>query len=467
LLLRRLLQVQLRAERERRRGQCKARRPFDATALLSEPQRIRARHPSRFKALPAGRQSGKTDLVEKILLEVASARPGEQAIYASTSIKRAVATIWDELVLFNQTQRLGGVVNQTRHTISFPGAGKAVVTGVENKRMANAIRGLKRVALYIVDEAQDWPDDLLKYFYQDVIYPSLAAVRGGVIFAGTGGPPRGFWYEVATRDAGFVRFGPWTPHDNPFLPVGEAQALIDKACKDRGVDESDPSIRREFRAEFVVDLQRQIFNYDEKRNGYNRGTWDPAHRMWTGGDLPAVRLHHVVGADFGTVDACGIVIWGYHEDFPYRWVLETDRQAGLSSSGQVAMVRAYVGKYGGVVASVGDPGGGGAGHIVDLRQEHLIPMDAAEKLGKASGCILLRDGLRTGVVKVARDEAAFIDELAIPEWDPTAVGQVTRGHFPDRCDAGLYGYRKLATLHHYREPPPTDTKSALHKYLES
>lgn len=435
------------------------------TPYLSEAQKERALDPARFKAIPAGRQSGKTDLLEKLLLRVAASRNmrGRQALYVSTSINRAVETIWDELVQMNRDMGLGGVPNYTTHTIRFPAAGRLRVTGCENKVQADAIRGLKKVALYLIDEAQDWKDELIRYFFTKVVYPSLVAVGGEVIVAGTGCAPHGWWYEVATgkpgrngRSAGnsFKRFGPWTPLDNPFLPPGEAEKLIKQACEDRGVDETDPSIQTEFFANFVADLNRQIFNYDRVRNGFHRGTWNSKIGFWEGGELPLGNWSVIIASDAGTVDAAAYVVIGKCDTDHRLWILETEAIRALGSSAQVALARQAYERYGSrVVTRVMDPGGGGKGLIVDLNQEHLDGVDAAEKKNKAAGCILMRDGLRSGKLMVAVEESEFIADLAVPEWDPLAVGTVTRGHFPDRADCALYGYRAAATTWHGAKKP--------------
>jgi len=428
------------------------RAPFDPRPLLFPAQIAAVYDPARWQAWPGGRQGGKTDGLEKLLLRVASERKGQLAIYVSTSKKRAVATIWDELVTLNADCGLGG--RARGHTLRFPGAGALVVTGVENRRMANDLRGRKKVALYCLDEAQDWPDELLRYFYEAVVFPSLSAVGGAVVVAGTGGPPRGFWHEVATSKPEWSRHR-FTPLGNPFLVAGEARRLIDKACADRGVDESDPSIRREFFAEFVNDANRQIFPVSDAN-------------LYDAGERPAGKWSFVIASDFGTVDAAAVVVWGWTSASPHLWVIETEKQHALGASAQVALVRAVAARYSGrgLVGIVGDPGGGGAGLMVDLRQEHLIGMEAAEKAGKAAACIVLRDGLRSGKVKIPRAEREFVEELRTPEWDPDAIGSVIRGHMPDRVDAALYGYRKAVGMHHWKAPATEPQKSDLHKELE-
>lgn len=469
----------VRAERESRTGVVERVYPvLDIAPLLSDAQKLRAFDPSRFKAIPAGRQSGKTDLIEKLLLRTACDRSlrGQQALYVSTSIRRSVETIWDELVEMNRDLSLGGKVNHTTHTINFPAAAKLRVTGCETKGMADQIRGLKKVAFYCIDEAQDWPDALLRYFFEKVVYPSLVAVKGSVIVSGTGGRPHGWWYEVATGGVGrngksaggsFTRFGAWTPLDNPYLPAGEAAALIAKACEDRGCEIGDPSIQTEFFAAFVADLNRQIFHYEVKRNGFRRGSWNPRTCWWEGGDLPVGKWSIVIGSDAGSVDAAAYVVVGKCDTDSRLWFLETESIPALGSSAQVALANVARERYGArVIKTVMDPGGGGKGLIIDLNQQHLQGIEAAEKTDKAAGCVLMRDGLRAGRLMVATEEADFIGELGMPEWDPDAIGTVTRGHFPDRCDAALYAFRAAAImLHGAKRPDPQAGMSEFEKQV--
>lgn len=429
---------------ERQRRKVEAAGGVDFKRLLFPEQAAAFDDPSRWLALPGGRQGGKTDLAEKLLLRSAMAREGTQSFYVSTSIKRARNTVWDELVEFNRTLQLGGKPNHGLLTIAFPRQRtKLTVTGVEHRKMADDLRGRKKVALYVVDECQDWPDDLLRYFYEKVIYPSLSAVAGGVVFAGTGGPPRGFWHDVATKDPTYGRHL-FTPLTNPFLAAGEAQALIAKACKDRGVDISDPSIQREFFARFVADLTRQIFPWDARKNAYRRD------------ELPGGTWQHVVTADFGTVDATSVGCLGWSDADPRLWLVDRVAKKGLGASGQTKLFNSMMAKYERtLVGAVGDPGGGGAALIVDLQGgPGGIDAEAAKKAAKASACLLMRDGLRTGMgPMIPEDDAEMIEDLQKPEWDPDNVGKAVRGHFPDNVDMLLYGFRKARSLNWFEEPP--------------
>lgn len=415
---------------------------FDPVALCHEGQReaVAARDPTA--SWVTTRRAGKTTGAVLLMFATALATADVNVLYLSTTITRAVRTIWDELVKANREHGLGGVPNASNHFIRLPNGSKIWVSGCETKTEADAWRGvLPRTALVFVDEGQDWKDDLLDYTYGSVIMPSLADVGGRFILAGTPGSPRGFFFEFH-KTAPCYR---WSLFDNPH--VKDARRMLAETMRVRGCDETDPSIRREFFGEFALDLQRRIFPYDDAKNGFD--------------ELPPGEYDAILGFDFGTVDACAGVAWKFREGDPYRYVVEADSQSGLGGGGQAAFAQSMCDRYPEAISIVGDPGGGGKGVITDVRQDHGIPMDAAKKTDKAAACIILRDGLRSGVVKVDRKLKKFIDSLGIPEWDPDRVGEVVKGHMPDEMDAGLYGYREVVGRHLYIEPPAPKTRQEI------
>lgn len=433
----RALLLQMLEEARERAPESKPK-PFDPLPLCHAGQREAVADTARTQAWVTSRRAGKTTGAAFKLLSTASSSPDVNVLYLNTTIKRAINTMWDELLRVSRENSMGGIPNHSRHFLRLPNGSKVWISGCETKAEANALRGvLPRTALVVMDEGQDWKDELITYTYGDVVIPSLADVGGRFVLAGTPGSPRGFFYDF-TRAEGVSLHG-WKIWGNPHIL--DATGLMREAMRVRGCDETDPSIRREFFGEFCLDTKRQIFPYDDVRNGYD--------------ELPAGPWSYVVAADFGTVDACAVVTWGFTPTSPDRWVIRIARQAGLSSSGQAEMVRQEVSKAGkGVLCTIGDPGGGGKGLIVGLRQEHWIAMEPAEKTQKAAACIVMRDGFRTGRIRVPRSEREFINDLTSVEWDPDAVGSVIKGHMPDAVDAALYGYRKLATIHHYEPPKP-------------
>jgi hypothetical protein len=454
----RAIVAQLRAAEAARLEQAnRAVRVFDPSSLCHAGQFEAVVDDASMQSWVTTRRAGKSVGFVYKAGHVATRIAGCNVLYLSTSIKRGVATIWDLLVGANRDLGWGGVPNHTLHFIRLPNGSKIWVSGCETRTEADSWRGvLPKTALVFVDEGQDWKPDLLSYTYLSVIIPSLSDIGGQFVLAGTPGAPRGFFYDF--HKAPGVAFHKWSLFENPH--VKEARRLMAEAMRVRGCDETDPSIRREFFAEFAVDLARQIFIYDDKKNGFDRGEWLHDEHRWSG--LPAGKWSYVLAGDFGSVDAFAWAAIGWTQHDPRLYFVETDAQTGLGSGAQIEAMKVAADRYGpGLVGVVGDPGGGGASHIITLRQEHWMPIEAAEKAQKAAACITLRDGLRSAKAMVAREEAKFIEELQIPEWDPERVGEVIKGHFPDRVDGGLYGYRKSAGLHHCVERAAEKTPEQL------
>lgn len=424
--------------------------------LAFGPQRVALEDESRWQAWPCGRRAGKTQAAEWWLLRGALSVPRSQWFYVSTTIKRAARTVFDELAQLART--LGGKPNYSTFRVSFGNGSKVHVTGVEHKRMADDLRGMPRVGGYVLDELQDWDDELLRYFYDSVVFPSLADLRGRVLVSGTGGAPRGFWHE-ATQEGSSWSVHRWTPFDNPHLAEGEAQALVEKAKRDRGCDESDPSIQREFYARFVADLTRQIFAVRRPDN------------VWA--ELPELSCY-ALGVDVGTVDATAVVTWGWHPQRRGLYLVRHESLKGLTSSGQMALVRTayeWARQRGQVYGLACDPGGGGAPLVLELSQRFGLPITGAQKRDKAAAAVLLRNDLRNGSIKVP-DDAGLIRAFETPEWDPDNVGSAVSAkvHWPDVVDAALYGYREAYEyLSREPAPPPTPAEkelASLHRLID-
>lgn len=434
-----------------------ARHVFDPALLCFPKQREAVCCVERFQAWHAGRGSGKTSGAEFLLTATALAHDNVQVFYVSTTIKRALATVWDSLVALNADHNLGGNVHAGNHCITYPNRSRLWVTGIEDKRAANDLRGRKRVKLHFVDEAQDHNQDLLRYFVDSVVRPRMTDVRGALVLAGTGGAKRGYWYTKA-HDPSWTHFH-WTQWDNPHMPEGEADKSLADACRDRGVDVKDPTIQREFYAAFVDDSARQVLA--------------PA-KLIPRSEVPRLDIFFL-GFDYGAVDAWGGVAFGCRRDDPRLFIVEARKeqsrpgQPAIGSSDQVRFTREMVEKYrelGLVADEVGDPGGGGRGIMNDLANQADVLVETAEKLGKPSASRFFKDALRSGRVLVCSDlaerdpefpeEMSFTEELLVPEWDPEKVGEKFANHWPDRADAALYAHRAAASWFRAHPPPPEE-----------
>lgn len=416
---------------------------FDPRPLLRGAQVEAYADPTRHRAWKAGRRGGKTTLAEYVMLEAATTTERCVVVYLSTTINRAVKTVWDELKDLNRDHGLGGLVSEQDNDFHFPNGSVLYVSGAETKKLVDRWRGPKRIKLFVLDEFQDWPDDLRRYAIGSVVIPALADLKGRMLICGTGGAPRGHWHQITSDKSLGYGVKRWTIFDNPAIP--DPQGEVEAACKSRGVGMEDPSIRREYFGEDTEDSTRQIF----------------VARPTCKADEVPKGAQHIISADFGTVDACAVVVYAFAATDPRLYIVEGGRRTGLGASDQVKFVRAYVERYRRTLAGVvGDGGGLGKALILDLQAaEKFFEIEPALKANKVPAVRLLRDGLRSGAVVIVETEAELAEALREPEWHPDHIGEKVNGHMPDLVDGALYGYRKASELHVYTPPPPPDKRT--------
>lgn len=455
---------QLREAREKLKP--RADRALDLDRLRVFPEQRRAiLDPARERVLAAGRRSGKTAAECIAPIWDALAVPRSSAVYLSTSIQRAMDTVWSDLLDFLKDGKIPHHAKETTRTIRLLDNGSRIwVSGAETKKQANNIRGrLKRTKLVVIDETQDWKPDLLRYLYQVVVWPTLADVGGRTMLAGTGTAPRGFWYEHLKQVEKAGNVHRWTMFDNPH--VLDARATLAKALADKGLDATvdeviacsgvgiDAEIAQEYFCKFIAG-ERQIFHVSREKNVYE--------------ERPKGEMVYVHAIDLGTIDKFAHVVWGWTATSPKLHLIAYKAEAGLSMSQYIDTSMELLTKYP-PLSVVVDPAAGGAAFVLDLQNRFGLPAEAAEKDGKVGATMMLRDALRRGEVVIPLEEfpdndngrgaGEFLRALETPEWDVNQPQKAIKGHMPDLCDAAIYGFRKARHFDYFEAPPVEDEEA--------
>lgn len=459
------------------------RKPYDPRPRLF-PAALRAYDdPRRHRAWIAGRGSGKTTTGEEVLLETALRVPECTVIYMSNTIDRAKAVVWAELVRW--AAPFGGSELVSDLVIRFPGASRLFVSGADSLALFDRKKGIKNIALVLLDEAQDWQSEVLEYAVTQVFMPRLGdlearhGVKGRIIVAGAGGRDSGYWHDICTRTEMGFGASAWTQWDNPHIadPDGEFREackaskatcldLVESAYSPGGrlrlVDSDDPGMRRQWFAEFNSGGALQIFPVAQAR-------------LVRRADLPTRDIRLVIGADFGTLDACAAVCWLFtqHDSIPY--CVRASKEYGLSGNRQIRFVRQFAAACADEYKPIGKPfisgDGGGLGKalVMDLQEaEGGWEVDAAEKQDKVPNIRIMAGDMRDGSFAVCDDLHELMDELKLPEWHGDHVGERIQGHVPDQVDAAYLGYRKVKEQHRYVPPlPPEDPEDVLERRIQA
>jgi hypothetical protein len=336
------------------------------------------------------------------------------------------------------------------------------VLGAENRKTIDRIRGIPRICYLAWDEQSIYDHELQIYALGSVIQPALADEQGRLVLMGTGGPPRGPWFNIITYgnaagegERDFVVIRNWTWWDNPKIrnPDGE----LGKVCRLRGVLPSDPYVRRE-----VGSKEHGIeFTTDSTRSVFPRIVARPLEL------LPGGR--YLIGGDVGSVDKSAVAVYWLLPHYDGLVLVASEKRETKGTTDQLAFFREWLARYSALssqpVLLALDPGGGGKAVLEDLvRLAGFFEVMSAEKFDKAINCRLMADDIRSGFLTVLPGNTAATEGLETLEWEPGKEGQKLRGHADDAADGAIYGWRLAKQRFSYS--PPVQPGTAENKIAE-
>lgn len=252
----------------------------------------------------------------------------------------------------------------------------------------------------ILEECQDWDDDILQRLVKKTIIPTLFDRGGSMTLMGTPAQVEfGFWYELYT-DSPFTKHE-WTLLDNPFITREEVVSkyrLAGLLVDFENPRNNDPLVQREVFGLHAIDKSALLYAYEPGRNDWDdgkppdttTGPWSFAYGLDIG------------GANEGN-DRDADAVLGWRRDDPEHRLYEiASWEARQLDSEQLAAIasRNY-GAWKPMVAACGDTGGAGANKAMATISKrvggiHWTPKPTSVELSMR----LLNDELRSGRLKV-------------------------------------------------------------------
>lgn len=400
---------------------------------------------SRYLDAQCSRRAGKTNGLALRFFKTMETHPKTTCLYLSLTQESARAIMWDVMRDLNDKFQIGCTFTESKLEIKHPNGAKLKLMGADLKDYRRKLKGRKFPGAAI-DEAQDFSSEQLESLINDVITPSISDYSDGwLALTGTPGPvPQGYFFDVThNRKYGFSHHA-WTLNENPHMP--DPDGFIRDLMIKREWDENHPSLMREYRNKWVLDVKALWIQYNEKLNHYDTL---PKEHVWS----------YVMGVDIGFNDADAIAVLAWSETSDTTYLVEeiiTNKQ-GISAL--TAQIEATQKKYN-AYKIVMDEGGLGKKVAEDLRQRFGVPLEAADKAHKQTNVELLNDAMRRSKFK-AKGKSRFAQDsyLVQIDWDKSTPQRIIIKKKPhsDVIDAVLYAFRD-SYGYTYKAPAPEAPK---------
>lgn len=410
--------------------------PTDKTILIQKfidpkfpAQNAFVLDPSRFITAQCSRRAGKSNGLAIKFLYTLETHPNCFCPYIALTRESARNIMWGVLQEQDEKFKIGCTFTESNLTMTHPNGARLQLFGADMKNFIRRLKGVKTPGAGI-DEAQDFGSHL-QSLVDDVLTPTLTDYEDSwLAITGTPGPiPLGYFYEISHQRKYGFSFHSWTLLENPYLPG--AQAFIRDLKTKRQWDETNPTLLREWRNQWVLDLESLLIKYNIESNNYEKRS-DTLH--W----------NYIVGVDIGFRDADALAVLAWSEGTSEIYLVEELITSGqdittLSKVMEDVIVRYNPSKI------VMDEGGLGKKVAEEIRRRKHIPVQPADKARKMENVAFLNDWLRLGKFKAKKDSRFVQDSYKVQiDWLKTTPDKIkVKDTFhSDIIDAVLYAFKE-------------------------
>lgn len=393
---------------------------------------------ARFLAAQCSRRAGKTNALAIRFFKTLEKYPGSQSVYLGLTLESAMDIMWPVLEELDERYGIGCTFTPSTRTVYHPNGAKLRLYGADQKDFIKKLKGRKFPAVAI-DEAQDFGAHLQK-LVDDVLTPATADYEDGwIALTGTPGPvPQGYFFEITQNKRFGYSFHEWTLIQNPYMP--NPAGFIAELMAKREWDETNPTLLREYRNKWVLDVNSLWIHYVVAKDDY--------------ANLPPGAWHYALGIDVGFKDADALAVIGWTDDSPDVYLIEEVVAAKQGLTELVEQVNALSTRYS-FDKMIMDEGGLGKKLAEEMRRRHHIPVQPADKARKQENVEILNDALRLGRFKAKKDSRFAQDSYLVQiDWDKSTPNRIVVKKKPhsDIIDAVLYAFKESPAFT-YEAPP--------------
>jgi hypothetical protein len=395
---------------------------------------------SRFLAALCTRRAGKSNGLARRYLNTMRKYPRSLCVYLALTRDSAKNIMWEMLKEHTEEEKISAEFTEHNLTMTLNDNGARLqLFGADMKNFIRRLKGIKTPAAGI-DESQDFGSHLIT-LVDDVLTPAIIDYPDGwIALTGTPGPiPFGYFYEVTDRGMYGFSVHNWSIYDNPYIE--DAEGFVNNLIQKKQWAPDNPTLLREWKGRWVLDLDALVFKYKKEKNDYDR--------------LDTTRdFDFVVGVDLGFDDADAIAVLGWHKNERICFLIEEQIHTGQTITELAAQIDDVIKRYD-PMRVVMDTGGLGKKIAEEMRRRYTLPIIAAEKVRKFEFIEILNDAMRMGRF-FAKKESRFAEDCGRVKWETDITNpekpKISDNFHSDITDAVLYAYREA--LHWLTDPAP-------------
>lgn len=396
---------------------------------------------SRFMDVQSSRRAGKTNGLAIRFFKTMEKYPKSQCLYLSLTFDSAKEIMWPVLQELNSLHNLGCTFVESKLTMTHPNGAKLKLMGADMKNFIKRLKGKKHPGIG-VDEAQDFGPHL-QSLIDDVLTPCISDYEDGwLAITGTPGPvPQGFFFEVTQhRRYGFSHHE-WTLLENPYMP--NPAGFISDLKKKREWEDNNPTLLREWKNKWVLDVEALWIKYKESLNDYDVLPAEVQPCDW----------NYILGIDIGFKDADALAVLAWSDKTPNTYLVEERITARQGLTDLVNQVNELSAKYK-ITKMVIDAGGLGKKLAEEMRRRHGIPVEDAEKSRKQETVEFFNDSLRTKKFFAKKNSRFAQDSYLVQiDWEKSTPDKIVIKKKPhsDIIDAVIYAF-KVSPAYAFQAP---------------
>lgn len=396
---------------------------------------------SRYIVGQCSRRAGKSNGLALRFFKTMEKHPKATCIYLSMTRESAKSIMWPVLHELNDKYSLQCVFTESKLEMKHPNGARLKLYGADMSNFVKRLKGQKSPGIGI-DEAQDFGSHL-QSLIDDVLTPMMTDYEDSWLsVTGTPGPvPQGYFYDITQQRKYGYSFHAWTLLDNPHLP-NPAEFIRDLKEK-REWEDNNPTLLREWQNHWVLDVESLWIQYNTKMGHYEKLPVLPGNKKYS----------YILGIDWGFKDSDALAVLAYSDDSNVTYLVEevvTARQGITELVNQVQEIRK---KYE-ISKIVMDEGAGGKKMAEEMRRQHKIPVEPAEKQRKQETVEFLNDAMRLGCFK-AQSHSRFAKDsyLVQIDWDKSTPDKIVVKKNPhsDIIDSVIYAF-KCSPSYAYEKP---------------